>query len=190
MKIWLCSLLLVLPVLAWSAPSQQATDPRLHAIYSNFVGDWEGQHQDFTKQPVVVLTLKVSVREEPQKGRLRFDYFYGTKGTKSYEHSVRFMKIDPDKGTVLFNWADDDHPQPYPAEHLADVLPTGRGEFQIHFIVPEDGRPTAYRASFHLTDNQLDYSWEKSLDGTAFSQTSRISLRKIADSNSLPTAKN
>ena len=79
-------------------------DPRLQALNSHFAGVWVGTNYDYTKPKIVTNPVRIAITNDPQKGRLRLEYTYGTKGQKSYDHLVRFMVIDPAKSTVTLYW--------------------------------------------------------------------------------------
>lgn len=133
---------------------------QLQALDSHFAGVWVGTNHDYTKIPMVTNHVRIVIKDNPKKGELRFEYTYGTKGQKGYEHLVRFLAIKPERSMVDFNWQHD------PKEHckavgLDEVLGTGYGEFRCSYSVRTDRKDVWYRGIFRIEPDQFTYSWDK-----------------------------
>ena len=153
--------------------SQTQTDQQLHGLYSHFAGTWIGKHEDYTKTPTLETPLRIEIREDTKKRNLRLEYFYGTKGQKSYDHLVRFMSIDPSASIVTLNW-NHDSKEHYKAEPLSELLSQGYGDLKFSGTL----LGTLYRGSFHLSPDHLSYFWEKSADSTHFYKTADWTLTR------------
>ncbi|HEX9199218.1 MAG TPA: hypothetical protein VF865_06640 [Acidobacteriaceae bacterium] len=131
---------------------------------------------------MVTTPVRVAITNDPKKGRLRLEYTYGTKGQKSYDHSVRFMVIDPAKSTVTLNWQHDSK-EIYTAKGLDKILDAGYGDFGFYGSQSEHGLNVNYRATFELSADRLFYCWEKSNNGVDFSMNGEWTLSRESGAN-------
>ena len=67
-------------------------------MYSNFVGHWVGYNESLRDGKVLHTPLTLTVSEDSQHGRMRFDYVYSEKGNKDYDVLTRFVAFSPATG--------------------------------------------------------------------------------------------
>jgi len=173
----LCSFVLLCFVSCSWLQGHGQIDPRLQTVNLHFVGVWVGKNDAYIKSPTVTTPVRIAITNDPKKGRLRLEYTYGTKGQKSYDHSVRFIVIDPIKSTVTLNWQHNSK-EVYKAAGLEKFLDAGYGDFGFSGTQTENGLNVIYRATFELNADDLYYRWEKSTNGVDFSITGEWTLSR------------
>jgi hypothetical protein len=120
---------------------------------------------------MVTTPVRLEIKDDPKKGILRIDYTYGIKGQKSYEHLVRFMAINPSKGTVTLNWQYEAK-EAYDTAGLDKLLNAGYGDLEIS--------DAGYHAIFRLAPDRFSYFWEKSDENGEYSKTGEWTMTRAS----------
>jgi hypothetical protein len=184
-----CSILLVCVLsCSWlQGPGQM--DPRLQVLYSHFVGVWVGTYYGYREPKIVTSPVRVVITIDAKRERLRWEYTYGTKGQKSYDHLVRFMAIDPAKSWVTINQAGSEWT--YKAGDLKELLDTGYGIF--HFAGAEfqfsSGSDVVSLGTYEIKEDSLYYCWAETSNRVDFSTRAEWKLTRESAANGPADAK-
>jgi hypothetical protein len=166
-------------LLIGTANSKSQTDPALQVVYSHFIGTWSGTDDYRSNRGMVTVPVAITISETKNQKALKLDYVYSKKGEKDYQHLVRFMAIDPVKGTVTLNWEHDDK-EHYKTTGLDEFMKTGYGTFGFSIVMlPENGVTIVDSCTLQLTANTLSYTWGESWNEPTSQTTGAWKLSRV-----------
>lgn len=175
--------------LFWASPiaAQTSTEALLQTAYDHFAGTWTGVWSGFlTGRPNEQLPITLVLSKTKKHDSLQIDYTYSKKGMKGYDHTVRYMMIDPAAATVRLNWKHDSK-EFYKAKGLEEFVKAGYGTFT--FEGTDAG--AAYRqlrCTMTLTKDTFRYLWEQSIDGGPYDRRATWEMKRGLADPSLPPA--
>jgi len=180
--------LLVVGSVSSFAGAKTPIDPALKAAYDHFVGTWEGTDTYDSNGQTKQIPVRIVIRELPGDKGLELDYVYGRPSEKEYNSDVRFLKLDPAKGAVWLWWKGDYSKERYRATGLDEFLRAGLGTIVFADSAPlsgEHGERILMKCTLRLAQNELDYTWETSMNGSPFKVTGSFALSRTQASSDL-----
>src|ERR1700679_1187734 len=177
MKLMLRSLLVIVALIVGSATYSQAPVPSPVDIYAHFVGSWVGTDRYVEDGAELNAPVRIQFKEAKKKNRLQMANIYGVKGQKDFSHQNRVITLEPSKAEMILSY-EGGSSEKYQATGLDEFAKTGYGRFTATARDMDNGRPVPSRGGFQLEAHNLEYQWEKSINGGPYFVISKFKLTR------------
>jgi hypothetical protein len=144
--------------------------------YRNFVGSWSGKI--LVNPDNMPAAVKLNIKEDKNRTRMRWDYVFGVKGEKGYSSATKFIVLKPEKALMTMQWKG--HSQlDFGTLALDTFVQNGFGEFVGGAVWNDTPSSIAYnRITVDLHPATLSYLWEVGPDRQSFKIYSKFEFQR------------
>ncbi len=155
-------------------------------VYAHFVGDWVGTDRYAEAGQLLTKPLTLHVTELPKQKGILLEYHFGDGAQVPFEHPVKkTIRLDLAQHQVVIHFRAFETAY-YEAAGLNDFATQGLGTFAVRTTQLEHGSPVMYRGSYHLSQEEFSWMWERAEKGQTFTPYGDFQLHRAAPANSRP----